>query len=196
MHVTLSDITSLEINGHTSVMNLELEQRIKKTLRDIPDFPKPGILFKDITPLFYDQKLCSAIVDELAEKVGKNVDALVGVESRGFLFGALVANKLDIPFVLVRKSGKLPAKTFKVEYELEYGTSVMEIHQDALKKNWQVAIHDDLLATGGSAEAAAQLVKMSGANVAGFNFVISLDFLNGKNKLTKHSIHITCLAQF
>ena len=161
---------------------MNIETAIKQALRDIPDFPKPGILFKDITPVFYDQKLCTRIVDEFIARFDTKPDAIVGIESRGFLFGFLVANKLDIPFVLVRKAGKLPYKTVSIEYDLEYGTSKIEMHEDALQKGWNVIIHDDLLATGGTADAAANLVKKLGANVLGFNFVIGLDFLNGEKK--------------
>ena len=175
---------------------MNLEQAIKQSIRDIPDFPKPGIIFKDITPLFYDQELCSRIVDGFIERFDKKPDAIVGIESRGFLFGFLVANKLNIPFVLVRKAGKLPYKTVSVEYDLEYGTSKIEMHEDALKKGWNVIIHDDLLATGGTAEAAGNLVKKLGANVLGFNFVIGLDFLDGEKKLINHSNNITCLVHF
>ncbi len=175
---------------------MEIDKAIAAAIRDIPDFPKPGILFKDITPLFYDQALCSRIADEFILRMEQKPDAIVGIESRGFLFGFLVANKLNIPFVLVRKAGKLPYKTIKVDYALEYGSATVEMHEDALKKGWNVIIHDDLLATGGTAEAAANLVKKSGAHVAGFNFVISLDFLNGYNKLTNYSTHITCLTHF
>lgn len=175
---------------------MNLEKEIADNIRDIPDFPKPGIVFKDITPVFYNQNLCSRIVDEFISRLDNKPDAIVGIESRGFLFGFLVANKLDIPFVLVRKAGKLPYKTVSVEYDLEYGTSKIEMHEDALKKGWNVIIHDDLLATGGTAEAAAHLVKKLGANVSGFNFVISLDFLNGENKLINHSKNITCLVHF
>ncbi len=175
---------------------MALEQSIKRSIRDVPDFPKPGILFKDITPIFYDQQLCTEIVNGFIEKMQQKPDAIVGIESRGFLFGFLMANKLNIPFVLIRKSGKLPYKTVAHEYSLEYGTSKMEIHEDALKKDWNVMIHDDLLATGGTAEAAAQLVKKLGAKVLGFNFVVSLEFLNGRNKLINHSNNITCLVQY
>jgi len=175
---------------------MNLEEAIKKTIKDVPDFPKPGILFKDITPIFYDQPLCSEIVDGFIIKMNKKPDAIVGIESRGFLFGFLMANRLNIPFVLIRKSGKLPCKTVCYEYDLEYGKSKMEIHEEALKKDWNVIIHDDLLATGGTAEAAAQLVKKLGANVLGFNFVVSLEFLKGRNKLINHSNNITCLVQY
>lgn len=162
----------------------------------MPDFPKPGILFKDITPIFYNQELCSAITDDFIAKLPSKPDAIVGIESRGFLFGFLVANKLGVPFVLVRKAGKLPYKTISYEYSLEYGTAKIEMHEDALQKNWNVIIHDDLLATGGTAEAVAVLVKKLGANVTGFTFVVGLNFLNGKNKLINHSNNITCLVQY
>jgi adenine phosphoribosyltransferase len=175
---------------------MSLQADISKAIRDVTDFPKPGILFKDITPIFYDQALCTRIVDGFIEKMKVRPDAIVGIESRGFLFGFLMANKLNIPFVLIRKSGKLPYKTLHHEYQLEYGTSKIEIHEDALKKDWKVFIHDDLLATGGTAEAAAHLVKKLGAQVAGFNFVVGLGFLKGEEKLIKHSNNITCLVQF
>ncbi len=175
---------------------MNLEQAIKQTIRDIPDFPKPGIIFKDVTPLFYDQKLCSRIVDEFISRMDEKPDAIVGIESRGFLFGFLIANKLDIPFVLVRKAGKLPYKTVNYEYDLEYGSAKIEMHEDSLQKGWKVIIHDDLLATGGTAEAAANLVKKLGAFVLGFNFVIGLDFLNGEKKLINHSNNITCLVHY
>jgi adenine phosphoribosyltransferase len=175
---------------------MDLQQDIKSTIRDVPDFPKPGILFKDITPIFYDQALCSRIVDAFVAQIDKSTDAIIGIESRGFLFGSMVANKTGLPFVLVRKAGKLPYKTISLEYALEYGTAKIELHEDALKKDWNVVIHDDLLATGGTAEAAAQLVHKAGARVSGFNFVIGLDFLNGKDKLVKHTNNITCLVHY
>lgn len=184
------------INTILQPFRMTIDKAIAAAIRDIPDFPKPGILFKDITPLFYDQQLCTRIADEFILRMEQAPDAIVGIESRGFLFGFLVANRLNIPFVLVRKAGKLPYKTHRMEYALEYGSATIEMHEDALKKDWNVIIHDDLLATGGTAEAAANLVKKSGANVTGFNFVISLDFLNGKSKLINHSTQITCLTQF
>lgn len=175
---------------------MNLESLIKQQVRDVPDFPKPGIIFKDITPLFYDQNLCKQIVEGFIQNLTTSPDAIVGIESRGFLFGILLANKLNVPFVLVRKSGKLPYKIISEEYELEYGSSKIEMHVDSIKKGWNVLIHDDLLATGGTAEATARLVEKAGANVQGFNFVIGLDFLNGKNKLIKHTNSITCLAHY
>jgi len=176
---------------------MNLIEEIKKAIRDVPDFPKPGILFKDITPIFYDQQLCNAIVEESAKKLADvKVDAIVGVESRGFLFGLLLANKMNIPFVLVRKAGKLPYKTLSQEYSLEYGTSKIEMHVDSIKKGWNVVIHDDLLATGGTAEATAQLIHQFGASVSAFTFIVGLDFLNGADKLSKHSNNIQCLVHY
>ena len=175
---------------------MSLESNIKAVIRDVPDFPKPGIMFKDITPILENQSLCNEIVNAFIDKIPVKPDAIVGIESRGFLFGFLLANKLNIPFVLIRKAGKLPYKTIQCEYALEYGTAVVEMHIDSLQKGWNVLVHDDLLATGGTAEAAARLVKQQGANVSGFCFVVGLEFLNGKQKLNIHSNNITCLAQY
>src|SRR5688572_29380756 len=166
---------------------MSLEADIKKSIRDIPDFPKPGIVFKDITPLFYDQTLCREIVEGFIERMKVKPDAILGIESRGFLFGFLTAKSLGVPFILVRKAGKLPYKTIKVDYDLEYGSASIEMHEDAVKKGWNVVIHDDLLATGGTAEAAARLVEKAGAKVVGFDFVVGLEFLNGKSKLVNHT---------
>jgi len=131
---------------------MNLEQNIKSAIRDVPDFPKLGIMFKDITPIFENQELCSQIVDGFINSMnGNKPDAIVGIESRGFLFGLLLANKLNVPFVLIRKAGKLPYKTVSFEYNLEYGSAKIEMHEDSIKKNWKVLIHDDLLATGGTA---------------------------------------------
>ena len=175
---------------------MNLEANIKAAIRDVADFPKPGIMFKDITPIFHNQTLCNQIVDGFVNIIGPKPDAIVGIESRGFLFGLLLANKLGIPFVLIRKAGKLPYKTISYEYELEYGTAKIEMHVDSLKPNWNVVIHDDLLATGGTAAAAAQLVKQQNANVNAFTFLVELEFLKGKEKLITHSNNIICLAKY
>jgi adenine phosphoribosyltransferase len=176
---------------------MSLSDKIKSHIRDIADFPKKGIVFKDITPVFLDQSLCNEITDAFcAPYRNRKPDAVIGIESRGFLFGMLMANRLDIPFVMVRKAGKLPHKTLSHEYSLEYGNAKIEIHDDVLKKGWNVVVHDDLLATGGTAEAAAHLVKKCGANVTSFTFVIELGFLNGKEKLLTHTNNIQCLAQY
>lgn len=173
-----------------------VSEQIKQTVREVADFPKPGILFKDITPILENQKLCTAITQEFISRLPEKPDAVVGIESRGFLFGFLIANALNVPFILVRKSGKLPYKTISHEYALEYGTSKVEMHTESIKPGWKVMIHDDLLATGGTAEAAATLVEKQGASVSAFTFVIELGFLNGKEKLVKHTNKIICLAQY
>jgi adenine phosphoribosyltransferase len=174
-----------------------IESKIKSVIRDVPDFPKPGILFKDITPILHDQKLCSEIVDAFAEKLsGTKIDAIVGIESRGFLFGFALANKMNVPFILVRKAGKLPYKKIAFEYSLEYGSAKVEMHEDEIQKGWNVLIHDDLLATGGTAEAAAKLIGMQGGTVAGFAFLVELEFLKGKEKLEQYSKNNISLVNY
>ncbi|MHB8258970.1 MAG: adenine phosphoribosyltransferase [Bacteroidia bacterium] len=176
---------------------MQLSQKIKEAIRDVPDFPKPGILFKDITPIFLDPKLCTEITDAFCRSFAKEKpDAIIGIESRGFLFGMLMASWLNIPFIMVRKAGKLPSKTISQEYNLEYGTASIEVHTDMIKKGWNIVIHDDLLATGGTAQAAADIVKKCGAKVAGFTFVVALDFLNGKERLINYSKNIQCLVHY
>src|SRR5437016_1930374 len=139
---------------------MSLELNIKKAIRDVADFPKPGIMFKDITPILEDPILCRNIVNGFIERLGEHkVNIILGIESRGFIFGMMLANKLNVPFVLVRKAGKLPYKVIQYAYELEYGKAVVEMHVDSIKKGQNVLIHDDLLATGGTAAAAAELVK-------------------------------------
>ena len=152
-------------------------------IRDVPDFPKPGIIFKDITPLLADGSGFTACVDALAELIDEDVDAIVGVESRGFIFGAALAQKLGLGLITVRKPGKLPADTHSVEYELEYGVDRLEIHRDALTPGHKVVIVDDLLATGGTAAATVELVQKLGADVAACLFVIELSFLSGSKAL-------------
>ena len=158
--------------------------QIKKTIRDIPDFPKRGIIFKDITTLLKDKKALKATIDIMAKEIAKSKPKyIVGIESRGFIFGTAIAYKLGVGFIPVRKKGKLPAKTRAVSYDLEYGQDTLEIHADALKKGDRVVIVDDLLATGGTVGAVVQLVKGSGASIKGLSFVIELEFLNGRDKL-------------
>jgi adenine phosphoribosyltransferase len=174
-----------------------LEEKIKSVIRDVPDFPKPGILFKDITPILHDPELCRGIVNAFAEKLsGKKVDAIVGIESRGFLFGFALASKMNIPFILVRKAGKLPYKKISHEYSLEYGSATVEMHEDEIRSGWNVLIHDDLLATGGTAEAAAKLIQMQGGNVAGFAFLVELEFLKGQEKLDQYSKNSISLVRY
>lgn len=174
-----------------------LETRIRSVIRDVPDFPKPGIIFKDITPILQNQVLCNEIIEDMALKIkDRKVDAVAGIESRGFLFGFMLAARLNVPFVLIRKSGKLPYKTISCEYDLEYGTAKIEMHVDAIKPGWNVLIHDDLLATGGTAEAAARLIEMQNGRIAGFAFLVGLNFLNGDRKLKGFSDHIFSLVTY
>ena len=178
-------------------MKVMLKERIESAIRDVPDFPKPGIIFKDITPIMKDPTLSKDIVEGLREKyANQNIDAVAGIESRGFLFGYPLAMALNVPFVLIRKKGKLPYDKISFAYDLEYGSAEVEMHTDAVVKGQRVLIHDDLLATGGSANAAAELIKQRGAEVAGFDFLVSLEFLNGKDKLSKHSNAIEALVKY
>ncbi len=164
---------------------MSLQTSLLQLLRDIPDFPKPGIVFKDITPLLAQPGMRKKVVEELtAPYIGKPVDALVAVEARGFIFGSLVAQELNVPFIPVRKAGKLPYKKIKEDYALEYGTATLEMHEDAIHRDMNVLIHDDVLATGGTALAAAAMVKRLGGRVMGFSFLINLGFLPGRDRLT------------
>ena len=174
-----------------------ISDKIDKAIREISDFPKPGINFKDITTLLLDSKLSLAIVDTFVSHLeGKNIDAIVGIESRGFLFGFLLANKLGVPFVPIRKVGKLPGETLKYKYNLEYGSAEIEIHKSDILPGWNVVIHDDLLATGGTACAASELIQKLEANITAFTFVISLDFLKGKEKLARYCKDIISLKEY
>lgn len=162
---------------------------LRVVVRDIPDFPKKGIIFKDITPVLQDPKAFRYAVDTMAEALkNKKIDYIVGIESRGFIFSPTVAYQLNAGFVPVRKKGKLPHTTHQMSYALEYGEAILEIHQDALPKGARVAIIDDLLATGGTAEAAAQLVEKCGAKVENISFLIELLFLNGRDKLKRYDV--------
>jgi adenine phosphoribosyltransferase len=176
---------------------MNLEEEIKAVIRDVPNFPKEGIMFKDITPIMLNPALSNKILDALEEKY-KNVkiDKIAGIESRGFLFGYALAMRLNKPFVLIRKKGKLPYKKLSFDYDLEYGSATIEIHTDAILPGEQVLIHDDLLATGGSASAAAELVKMSGGEVAGFDFLVDLTFLNGKDRIAQYTDKIVTFVRF
>jgi adenine phosphoribosyltransferase len=158
-------------------------------IRDVPDFPKPGILFKDITPLLADSQAMQAVTDRFVEAFkDQNIKTIVGIESRGFLFGVPLALALGVGFVPIRKPGKLPAETIKETYELEYGTDTIEIHRDAVQEGDRVLIVDDLLATGGTAAAAGNIIKRLGGDLVGFAFLIELGFLKGRDKLAPHSI--------
>ena len=158
-------------------------------VRDIPDFPKEGIVFKDITPLLQDAEALRYAVDQMAEfGVGKKVDIVLGAEARGFILGAALAYTLGAGFVPARKPGKLPYDTIAAEYELEYGTDSLEIHEDAIKKGTRVLVHDDLLATGGTARAKCDLVEKLGGEVVGIAFIVELAFLSGRDKLKDYDV--------
>src|ERR1044072_9327122 len=162
---------------------------LKKLIREVPDFPKKGILFYDITTLLKDKTGFATLIDLFSENyIGKNVDLVLGMEARGFIFGPAVAYRLNAGFVPVRKPGKLPAATQKYDYALEYGTNTLEIHEDAIQKGQRVIIVDDLLATGGTAEATAKLATQAGAEIAGLGFVVELDFLKGRDKLKQYDV--------
>ena len=174
-----------------------IETKLKATIRDVVDFPKPGIVFKDITPIMMDPKLSAEVIDELVNIYkDQKIDKIVGIESRGFLFGFPLAVRLGVPFVLVRKKGKLPYNKVSWDYDLEYGSATIEIHTDAIKKGDRVLIHDDLLATGGSASAAAELIQSLGGEISSFNFLVALDFLGGQKKLKQYSENIVNLATY
>ena len=163
---------------------------LKSLIRDVPDFPQPGILFRDITPLLANPAGFRFVFEALTEVAREAMpDCIVGVESRGFIFGAPLAHRLGLPFVPVRKPGKLPAARMSVEYSLEYGESRLDIHEDALASGDRALIVDDLLATGGTALAAAKLVELLGGLVAGFAFVIELQSLAGRERLKKYAVN-------
>lgn len=158
-------------------------------IRDIPDFPKQGVLFKDITPMLADKDAFEACLKQLLELVdGQHIDKVVAIESRGFFFGSLLANRLNAGFVPLRKSGKLPFTTIKEPFSLEYGMDVLEMHEDAIKKGEKVLLHDDVLATGGTARAACKLIEKAGGEIVQCNFIMELEFLRGGDKLTQYDV--------
>jgi adenine phosphoribosyltransferase len=175
---------SSEIAGGLEEEPLERLSYVRDRVRAVPDFPKPGILFRDITPLLADPKAFHMVIDALVEQfIGQPVDAVVAIDSRGFIFGAPLASRLNTSFVPARKPGKLPAETVSVAYALEYGQGSLEMHKDALSAGDKVVVIDDLLATGGTAAAAGELVIAQGAEVLAYAFVIELDELDGRAKL-------------
>lgn len=176
---------------------MTLEQKIKSVIRDVEDFPKQGILFKDITPLMLDPQLSNEIADTILSELKEiRIDAVCAIESRGFLYGMLLANKLNVPFIPVRKKGKLPGETMEFTYELEYGSSTVEVHLHDVKPGWNILIHDDLLATGGTAAAAAEIMHKLQAKVAAYAFIVELTFLGGKEKLNSYTDKILTLAKY
>lgn len=162
---------------------------LRRYIRDIPDFPKPGILFKDITPLLADGAALRWTIDQLGERYRGTVDMVLGIESRGFIIGAALAYALGVGIAIVRKPGKLPAQTFSAQYELEYGTDILEIHRDAFGEKQRVLIVDDLLATGGTATAAIRLVEHLGGEIVECAFIIELGFLKGRERLAPRPVH-------
>jgi adenine phosphoribosyltransferase len=166
-----------------------LDARLRAAIREVPDFPKPGISFKDITPVLADGQLVGDVIRELARQVGTEVDLVVGIESRGFIFGAPLAHELGCGFVPVRKPGKLPWQTRRVEYALEYGTDALEAHIDALVDGARVALVDDVLATGGTAVAAGELIRQLGGRLVGMFFAVELGFLGGRSRLEGVPVH-------
>jgi adenine phosphoribosyltransferase len=167
---------------------------LRAKIREVPDFPKPGILFYDITTLLRDADAFREVIDRMAEAVtGEQIDLVVGMESRGFIFAAPLADRLGAGFVPVRKLGKLPAETIEVEYDLEYGTATLEIHRDAITRGQRVLVVDDLLATGGTVLGTIELVRRLGGEIAGLSFMVELTALGGRSKLGEFTIH-TLLA--
>ena len=170
---------------------------LKDFIRSIPDYPKKGILFRDITTLIKNEKAFSETINQIVEKSKKiQFDKIAAIESRGFVFASAVSYILNKPFIMLRKKNKLPADVYSVDFELEYGTATIEIHRDSIEKNDKVLVIDDLIATGGTAEAAAKLIEISGGKVACFIFVINLFDLNGSDNLTKKGYNVENLIEF
>jgi adenine phosphoribosyltransferase len=161
---------------------------LRSSIKDVPDFPKPGIVFKDVTPLFLDPKLLEHTLEQLVE-AAPEVDVVVAAEARGFILGAAIANRIGAGFIPARKPGKLPRDTSSAEYALEYGVDALHVHADALADGARVLVHDDLLATGGTARACCDLVEAAGARVAGCSFIVELAFLNGRERLSGYDVH-------
>jgi adenine phosphoribosyltransferase len=171
-----------------------LVELVSSRLRDIPDFPKPGVVFKDITPLLADGAAFGAVVRDIADRRRGSIDLVVGIEARGFIFGAAVAHELGIGFVPVRKAGKLPGRTHSVSYDLEYGSASIEIHEDSFVGGERVLLVDDVLATGGTAAAAWDLLEAASAQVVGFEALVELDFLHGREQLVGRDVHTTVVV--
>lgn len=174
-----------------------LKQEIYQNIREVPDFPIPGVLFKDISPLLLKPDLVRKVVEGLCEPFrSQGITKIIGIESRGFIFGSLMAQELNAGFVVVRKKGKLPPQNLEVSYSLEYGSAIIEMPEFAIEKQDKVLVHDDLLATGGTASAAAQFVQQKNAQLAGFSFLIHLKSLGGYEKLSKLSSKIEYLIEY
>ena len=176
--------------------SIELIEKLEQTIQNIPDFPLEGIQFKDITPIFLDPKLYEEVIADLAKFSKGKVDVVCGIESRGYLFGIAIAVALEVPFVLIRKKGKLPPPFVSEKYDLEYGTAEIEMKTGQLKPGQRVLIHDDLLATGGTTEAAAKLVEKQGAKASRFSFLIGLKDLNGEKKLEQFNAEVYSILNY
>lgn len=177
-------------------MDLEAtSRRLEAMIRDVPDFPQPGIIFKDITPILQSPQGLREAIDAMVEPFrDAGIDAIVGLESRGFVFGAPIAYNMGLGFVPVRKHGKLPADKIHIEYDLEYGSNIFEVHRDAITAGQRVLLVDDLLATGGTMRASIDLVEQLGGVVAGLSFLVELGFLNGRDRLQGYDLHAVIQA--
>ncbi|MGH1518719.1 adenine phosphoribosyltransferase [Chryseobacterium sp. JK1] len=174
----------------------ELIKRLEETIENIPDFPIPGIQFKDISPIFLNPKLYEDVIADLVAFSKGKVDAVCGIESRGYLFGIAIAVALEVPFILIRKAGKLPPPVVSESYDLEYGSAIIETREGQIRPGQRILIHDDLLATGGTTEAAAKLVEKQGATVSQFSFLIGLKGLNGDEKLKKYNAEVYHILEY
>lgn len=174
----------------------ELIHQLENTIENIPDFPKPGIQFKDITPIFLNPKLYEEVIANLADFSRGKVDAVCGIESRGYLFGIAIAVALEVPFILIRKKGKLPPPFVGEKYDLEYGSAEIEMRTGQIKPGQRILVHDDLLATGGTTEAAAKLVEKQGAKVAQFSFLIGLKDLDGEKRLQQFNAPVHSILEY
>lgn len=174
----------------------ELIKKLENTIENVPDFPIPGIQFKDISTIFLDPALYEEVIADLADFSRDKIDAVCGIESRGYLFGIAIAVSLDVPFILIRKKGKLPPPLVSVKYDLEYGSAEIEMRKGQLKPGMRVLIHDDLLATGGTTEAAAKLVELQEGVVSQFSFLIALKELKGEEKLAKSGAEVYKILEY
>jgi adenine phosphoribosyltransferase len=174
----------------------DLIKKLEETIENIPDFPIPGIQFKDISPIFLNPKLYEDVIADLVEFSKGKVDAVCGIESRGYLFGIAIAVALEVPFILIRKAGKLPPPVISEKYDLEYGSAIIETREGQIKPGQRILIHDDLLATGGTTEAAAKLVEKQGATVSQFSFLIGLKELDGEEKLKKFNAEVYHILEY
>ena len=181
--------SSTQVPANPAPLTAPISEIVATRLRDVPDFPVAGVIFKDFTPLLSDGPALRAVVQDISRRYAGQVDVIVGIEARGLILGAAVAYELGIGFVPVRKAGKLPGETHSAEYELEYGTAVIEVHADAFTGGKRALVMDDVLATGGTAEAACELVERAGASVEAVEVVLELGFLHGRSKLTGRPVH-------